>query len=125
MTRENESAFSVQWIDDSTLETVFTGRLTKELAVAHRERIQKEISTRAPRFFLINGERLSGFDAAIRSDSAELLRALRAAGVLKVAAVTELSAVRMLGTAVSFAAGLPLKFYAKRAEALAALKSDA
>ena len=62
-----------------------------------------------------------GFSPNVAGPGADLLGVLKRSGVEYAFASTTLSAVRMMGQTISFAAGLPMRFVATRAEALAGI----
>lgn len=74
------------------------------------------------RYFLVDTTTTDGYDESVRVPGVLLLRELRERGLERGVAVTDLS-VRMVGSALSFVAAVPVDFLPTREQAIARLEA--
>lgn len=99
------------------LESIFTGHVTPEVAESGRKAAYDLLGDRSIRYWTIDVSAISGFDPAVRSVGFAWMKAFRARGGVRMFIVTEQSFVRMMGSALAFATGMPVSFVRTRDEA--------
>ena len=118
-----ESRVSVEFVPPDTVEMKFRGHVsTREVEIALDGAKLAALRTR-PRFFVLDATDTTGYDADVRRPGVELLKGLRELGVGFGVCIAPSSPVRMIGAAVAFVAGLPVKFVEHRVECEAALSA--
>ncbi len=110
----------LDWLEPDTLVVALTGHQTGP-AITLLIADAGLFLSRKPRFAFFDVQGVTGFSPNVAGPGADLLGVLKRSGVEYAFASTTLSAVRMMGQTISFAAGLPMRFVATRAEALAGI----
>jgi hypothetical protein len=100
------------------IEVIFRDYVTSAQVEDAIDDARRAMAAWPARFVIINTTETTGYDASVRRPGVALLGLLKASGVIGGATVAPSSAVRMIGSAVAFVAGLKLEFVATRPEAL-------
>lgn len=115
----NQSAsFDVKRLGDDAVEVVFTGRLTTAEINGSLERAMVLLGEKPAKIYFIDATRVTAIEPSIRAPASDAVKRVQQAGVRELVVAVELTALRMLGAAIAFATGVPIKFFAKRDEAL-------
>jgi hypothetical protein len=103
------------------LEVVFRDYVDSREVEFAIEQVERELGARPARFVLINTLETTGYNANVRAPGAKLLSVLKQRGVLCGVAIAPSAAVRMIGAAVAFVAGLQIDFVPTRKDAISKL----
>lgn len=116
-------AVTVRPLNDHVVEVVYSGRVDANL-IQHSMSQLLAIHKRSPvRWQLIDATNINGIDPSMRRTASEAMQSVKDNG-MQVIAVVHVSAARMLGSALAFAVGLPLRLVPTRDEALALLRAE-
>ncbi len=117
------SAVVVKSLSSSAVEATYYGRVNAAvIEQALRETLA--IHRSAPvRWQLIDASRIESVDPAMRAAATSAMSQLKEREISTIVVVS-LGAARMLGSAVAFAAGFPLRFAATREEAIGMLRAE-
>lgn len=114
---------TVRSVNDAVVDVVYEGRVDAAL-IQQSMRALQEIQERShPRWQLVDATNITGIDPGIRRAASEAMQTVKNNG-MQVVAVVNVSAARMLGSALAFAVGLPLRLVATREEALKILRAE-
>jgi hypothetical protein len=98
------------------LTVCFTGHLTDALMESLDARLADALVSGDARVIVFDAIGVTGFDVATRRSGLALLQRVHASGAVAVTAVTA-AGVRMMASAIAFAAGLTMRLVATRDEA--------
>jgi anti-anti-sigma regulatory factor len=116
-------AVTVNPLNDHVVDVVYSGRVDANLIQQSMSELLA-LHKRSPvRWLLIDATNITGIDPSMRSSASEAMQAVKDNG-MQVIAVVNVSAARMLGSALAFAVGLPLRLVPTRADALALLRAE-
>ena len=96
------------------LEIAFEGHINGKAL----DDLLKSLPSDRVRDVLFDASGVTNYDIDVRGPGLELLKRVKALGVEKAVAVAHLGSVRMIATALTFAAGLPMEFVESRTTAL-------
>lgn len=96
----------------------FSGHATAAVLEQVLPSVRAQIAL-GPKAVVFDATGVTSFDSDVRNPGFELLHAFRSAGVTAATGAVTSTAVRMIGSAIAFGAGLPLEFFAKVDDALA------
>jgi hypothetical protein len=117
VSKQPNGATVTRWFDNRTIEVRFEGVITPPLV----EQLVKDFVSltveRKPRFVLFDAEAATGFNAAARTTAMRFLTEFKVRGGREIVAIVNQIYLRMLGQALTFGAGLPLKMFATRDQA--------
>jgi hypothetical protein len=114
---------TVRPLNDRVVEVVYSGKVDANL-IQHSMSQLLAIHKRSPvRWQFIDATNISGIDPSMRRAASEAMQSVKDNG-MQVIAVVNVSAARMLGSALAFAVGLPLRLVPTRDEALALLRAE-
>lgn len=114
---EVRHAIEASLLAEQTLEITFEGHVTGALIAPIVPRIIDLRGAKGIRWVLFDTTLVTGYSLDIRAPAAVMLDTLKRSGVEKSVAVTKLASVRMMGSALTLAAGLPMRFVEFRDEA--------
>jgi len=120
--RGEDGACEVVRIDDDTIELQWRGYVTAPIVEHGRAELARLSQSSPPRFVLHDTLQVTGYDGEVRGPGKQLLLDFRQRGGVLMVAAVESVLIRMLATALGLAAGVPMRLYATRAEALVALR---
>jgi hypothetical protein len=106
-----------RWADANAMETVFTGYVTLDVAQSGYVAAFALLGDRAVHYWTIDVSAITGFEASIRSAGFRWMKDFRSRGGQRMFVVTASSAVRMMGSALAFATGMPVSFVPSREHA--------
>ena len=108
----------VRWATPTVLEVAFTGHV--DAAQVHRtvDEARRAVRDQPPTSFVIDATDASNYSTDVRGPGIELMQLLRDAGAIRGYAVAPSSAIRMIGTAVAFVAGIQVRFVSTLDEAM-------
>jgi len=121
--RPADDRVSVRFNPPDVVEAVFSGRVTVRDVETAIVGVKDELVRKRVRYFLLDATDTTGYDTDVRTPGVQLLKTLREGGVLSGVCVAPSSTVRMIGAAVAFVAGLPIKFVHSRAEVAEILRA--
>lgn len=107
----------VTMLAEKTLEVRFQGHVTGALVESVVPRIALVRGAVLVRWVLFETSGVTGYRIDVRGPGGAMLTALREAGVERGVAVTKVPSVRMIGSALTLAAGLPTRFVEYRDDA--------
>ena len=108
----------VVWLRPDTLEVIYSGRITGEEVDDSVTQTREQLVRRPARFLIVDCGEITSYAADVRSGGVALLKVLKGCGAERAVCITPSPAVRMMASAVAFVAGLPVTFFAARADAL-------
>jgi hypothetical protein len=117
-----QGAIRVRFISPTILDLVWTGYITEASCAQYPAQLEHLLAAQRIDYAVFDALRVSGFSADSRGPGGRLLSICKQAGARRVMVVTDSSAIRMIGSTVAFATGMSIRFFATRAEALAAIE---
>jgi len=128
VSKQPDGATVTRWFDSRTIEVAFQGQISSGLIdQLIRDFISLTVD-RAPRYALFDTENATGITANARANASRFLAQFKMRGGREIVAIVNVLSLRMLGQALTFASGVPLKMFATREQALnyivAKLKED-
>ena len=111
-----EGSMEVRLYDDNTIETIGVGYVNGAVLARTRAALKKTVGARRVAYWIADATAVTGFSSDVRSEGAALLSDFKSLGGVEILATLPNPAVRMIVTAVTFAAGVPVKVFAARAE---------
>jgi hypothetical protein len=118
-----DGAAITRWLDNRTVEVSFNGLITAGLIDQLLKDFIAETDSRLPLCILFDATQATGFNANARAGCSRFLTEFKVRGGREVLAVVSNLSLRMLGQALTFATGLPLKMFATREQALSYIVS--
>ena len=112
-----------QWVDPDHVETEFGGYVTLAVAELGREEAFALVGDRAVRSSMVDVSAIAGYEAAVRKAGFAWMKAFRSRGGERMYVVTSMGVVRMMGSALAFATGMPVSFVATRDAARARIRA--
>jgi hypothetical protein len=115
--------FKVMWCAEaeSTLEVRFPAYVDASCLAKVIREVRALVGARQLDGALLDASRVERYSADVRGPSRELLDFLRQHGVRRPIAVSSRGAVRMIGSAIALAVGIPIVFVETRSGAVAKL----
>ncbi len=108
----------VYWLNYQTIAIDWFGRIDEDKCHYALVQMQRLIAERSPRYFFSDTSRATHYVPAVRHGAADILRQLRRAGVIEMAAVLSSPAIRVFASALARITGVPLKTFAVRDDAI-------
>lgn len=113
-----DGRLTTRWLDTRTIEVTFYGKITAELIEQMHRDFWEVASHKAPSYALLDTSPATSFTASIRSNALRFLAEFKARGGREILGIASIAPLRMFGQALTFAAGLPLRLFVGRQEAL-------
>jgi hypothetical protein len=107
---------NVRLYDEHTIETIGVGYITGDVLARTRTELKQRAGARKIRYWIADATKVTGFSADVGAEGAGLLADFKALGGVEIVATLPDAAVRMIVTAVTFAARVPIKVFATREE---------
>ena len=114
----------ISWIQPGVVKIRFADHPTGAIVEDTLRRLEIFVGAEKLRGCFLDAGGVSAFDSSVRGPGRELLTALRARGVERAVCLTVSPLIRMIGSTLSFASGLPVLFVATEAEAMAKLREQ-
>jgi hypothetical protein len=111
-----------EWWSNDVLAVIFRGNVTASQTEEVLEAAQRDLDGRSLRHFVVDAEHAVTYSADVRAPGVALLRTLRTAGATGGVAISRSPAIRMIGAAVAFVAGVRVEFVESRVQATDRLK---
>jgi len=111
-------------IEPDAMESHFAGHITADVAEKGRKAAYELLGDRVVRFWTIDLSRIDGFEAAVRNAGFAWMKEFRARGGKRMFIVSDNAMVRMMGSALAFATGMPVAFVPTREAALERMKQE-
>ena len=118
VSKQPDGATVTRWLDSRTVEVTFKGQITSQLIDQLIKDFIALTSERSPRYALFDTETATGITANARPNASRFLSEFKLRGGREIVAIVNVLSLRMLGQAITFAAGVPLKMFATREQAL-------
>jgi len=116
---------TTRYLEGSIVETVYTGHCGRVLVQSVLD-LTPEVLEKVPgTSWLVDASGAVTVDADARIPGQEILKLFKAGGGRLFAVVTSWAPLRLIFSAVAFAAGLPIKIFGHRDEALTFLRARA
>lgn len=123
LAKQPDGAAVTRWLDRRTLEVTFEGQITQPLVEQLLKDFFSVTADQPAKYVLFDAVQGTGFSPAARAGALRFLAEFKARGGKEIIAVVNHSAIRMLGQALTFASGLPLKMFTAREQAMAYIVS--
>jgi hypothetical protein len=107
----------VAWWTEDVLAVFFRGHVTGAQTQSVIEAARTALEGRSVRFFVIDALDANSYSTDVRESGVALLRLFGKAGATRGVAVSTSGAIRMIGAAVAFVAGVRVEFVGSRHEA--------
>lgn len=108
----------VYWLNDETLAIDWFGKIDEDKCRYALSRLNALMAARSPRYFFSDTSRATHYVPAVRHRAADILGALRSAGVSEMTAVLNNPPIRVFTAAVARLSGLELKTFHLREDAV-------
>lgn len=118
VSKQPDGATVTRWFDSRTIEVSFQGQISSALVDQLIKDFISLTGDRAPRYALFDTEGATGITANARANAARFLVQFKVRGGREIVAIVNVLSLRMLGQAITFASGVPLKMFATREQAL-------
>lgn len=123
MKNNAEGSAETKHLEGKIIETTYHGKLIPELVDLVRRDVEAELRKIGGGDWLCDVSRVEGFKAAPSGAASIFFSSFRAAGGRRIAVAVASSPVRMVGSALAFAVGQDIKWFATREDALKHLRS--
>jgi hypothetical protein len=118
VSKQPDGATVTRWLDNRTVEITFEGQISPALVEQLIRDFASIAAARSPRYALFDASPATGFSANARANASRFLIEFKRAGGREIVAIVNLLSLRMLGQALTFATGIPLKMFPTREQAL-------
>ena len=115
-------AIRIGFVTPTVVDLVWTGYVTEASCGQYPWQLQHLLAAQRIDYAIFDALGVTGFSADSRGPGGRLLAICKDAGARRVMVVTESGAIRMIGSTVALATGMSVRFFATRAEALAAIE---
>jgi hypothetical protein len=122
-TKSPDGEVTTRHLEGSIVETSYRGVCTRALVQSVLEITPEVLDSVPGTLWLVDLSSITSSEAMARIPGADLLKIFRERGGAEFAVSISSAALRMIFTAIAFAAPVPLKLFATREEALAHLRS--
>ncbi|MFO0563918.1 MAG: STAS/SEC14 domain-containing protein [Polyangiales bacterium] len=119
-----EGRADTKHLEGRIVETTYYGKLIPELVDQVRRDVEAELRKIGGGDWLCDVSLVEGFKAAPSGAANTFFSSFRAAGGRRIAVAVASSPVRMVGSALAFAVGQDIKWFANREDALRHLRSS-